>query len=338
MEKDRRKLGCVVIGRNEGPRLDLCLRSLGHHSRRTVYVDSGSTDDSVTIARHQGVEVLELDMSIPFTAARARNAGFQKLLTLHSDIQFIQFLDGDCELAEPWLNVACNYLTQHPKTAIVFGRARERFPKASVYNLLCDIEWDGSPGPAQYCGGNAMMRIEPLIAVDGFNPSLIAGEEPDLCLRIRRHGWTIERIADDMMTHDAALLKFRQWWARSKRTGYAYAEGAWNHGGGPERHWVKEAIRVWVYGLVIPLIVGAMLRSSGGWSLLLLGIYPWSTWRAYQSCLDLGRSSYEARQFALFCTLAKFAQLSGTIRFHRLRFLGRSSTLIEHKVPKSPLF
>ena len=72
-------IGVVVIGRNEGQRLERCLRSLAQGADKVMYVDSGSTDGSLQLAANLGVEVLALDMSTPFTAARARNEGFAAL-------------------------------------------------------------------------------------------------------------------------------------------------------------------------------------------------------------------------------------------------------------------
>lgn len=68
-------VAAVAIGRNEGARLVACLESMVGRVDPIIYVDSGSTDNSVAEARARGAEVVELDMSIPFTAARARNAG-----------------------------------------------------------------------------------------------------------------------------------------------------------------------------------------------------------------------------------------------------------------------
>ena len=56
-------IGVVVIGRNEGERLRRCLESLGPHLAATVYVDSGSADGSVALARSLGAETVELDES-----------------------------------------------------------------------------------------------------------------------------------------------------------------------------------------------------------------------------------------------------------------------------------
>ena len=44
-------VGVVAIGRNEGARLRRCLTSLAGQCDRIIYVDSGSTDDSVAFAR-----------------------------------------------------------------------------------------------------------------------------------------------------------------------------------------------------------------------------------------------------------------------------------------------
>ena len=96
-------IGAVVIGRNEGERLRACLETVKNQVQSVVYVDSGSTDGSVKLARSLGVSVVELDLSVPFTAARARNAGFEYLLQIEPSVEFVQFVDGDCLIVEGWL-------------------------------------------------------------------------------------------------------------------------------------------------------------------------------------------------------------------------------------------
>jgi len=77
---DLTQIAAIAIGRNEGPRLEACLASLRAAGlTRIVYVDSGSTDGSVDAATDTGAVVVPLDMSKPFTAARARNAGIAAL-------------------------------------------------------------------------------------------------------------------------------------------------------------------------------------------------------------------------------------------------------------------
>jgi glycosyltransferase involved in cell wall biosynthesis len=206
------RIGLVAIGRNEGERLRRCLESSRRQVERLVYVDSGSTDGSAQLARSLGAEVVDLDMSIPFTAARARNEGRARLQALVPDLDCVQFVDGDCELVDGWIARAVAHLTAHPQAAVVCGRRRERDPESSVYNHLCDLEWDTPIGLAKACGGDALMRVTALDQVGGYNPDIIAGEEPDLCFRLRERGWEIWRIDGDMTLHDAAMTRFGQWW------------------------------------------------------------------------------------------------------------------------------
>src|SRR5262245_51583875 len=172
-------VGVIVIGRNEGQRLVDCLKSVKLESDCIVYVDSGSTDGSVAAAKQLGAMAVELDMARPFTAARARNEGLAALRSSRPDIQFVQFIDGDCELVKGWLQAALTFITQRSDVAVVCGRRRERYPDASVYNWLCDLEWDTPVGEAAACGGDALMRAAALEAVSGFLPHLRAGEEPE---------------------------------------------------------------------------------------------------------------------------------------------------------------
>ena len=139
-----KQVGLVAIGRNEGSRLRPCLMEAIGQVAWVVYVDSGSTDGSLELARSRSHKV-ELDLSIPFTAARPRNEGFARLLQLVPDIEFVQLVDGDCEMVDGWIERAESELATKPDVAAVCGRRRERYPTASIYNQLCDIEWD-TPG------------------------------------------------------------------------------------------------------------------------------------------------------------------------------------------------
>ena len=190
-----------------------------------------------TAAQSRGALVVALDMTQPFTAARARNAGLQKVA---EGVEFVQFLDGDCALREGWIATARTFLEDHPDVAVVCGRRRERFPDASIYNRLIDREWDTPVGQALACGGDALMRVAPLRDLGGYRDSLIAGEEPELCVRLHQAGWQIWRLDAEMTWHDAEITRLSQWWKRSQRAGHAFAEGAALHGGPPERHWVAE--------------------------------------------------------------------------------------------------
>lgn len=321
-------IAVIAIGRNEGARLVACLDSLAQSSvapDRVIYVDSGSTDNSVAEAAARRVEVVELDLTTPFTAARARNAGLARLKDGAAP-ELVQFIDGDCALQPNWLAAALAHLDAHPKTAVVCGRRREQFPEASLWNRLIDDEWNTALGRAKACGGDALMRLAALEEVGGYNPNLIAGEEPEMCVRLRGKGWDIWRIDAEMALHDAAMTRVSQWWTRTRRGGYAWAQGAAMHGGPPERHGVRGLIRALGWGLALPLLtlVGALITP---WALLFLLAYPVQTARM---ALREGGSRYAWQKAALLC-LGKFSEAQGALSYAWHRLTQNKAKLIEYK-------
>ena len=330
------RVGIVAIGRNEGQRLRKCLQSVIGGGGTVVYVDSNSSDGSVAMARALGAAVVELDLSTPFTAARARNEGFAKLLSLDPQCEFIQFVDGDCEIVAGWIERAVAELGGNDKLGVVCGRRRERHPEASEYNKLCDIEWDTPIGEVRACGGDAMMRVSALTQVGGFDASVIAGEEPELCVRLRQHGWKILRVDAEMTLHDAAMTRFGQWWRRMVRGGHAYAQGRQMHGAPPERHWVRENRRIVFWGLVLPILVLALAWPTGGLSVILLGGYAVLWWRTLGHAKRRGLPPADARLYATHMVIGKFAEAQGLITFWTSRLLGRRTRLIEYKSAAPP--
>ncbi len=329
------RLGIVAIARNEGERLIRCLGSCCGTGLAVVYVDSGSTDGSVERARAMGAEVVELDLSTPFTHARARNVGFERLEQIAPGIEMVQFVDGDCEIAAGWLATGMSILDARPDVGVVAGRRRERYPEATLYNRLADLEWDTPLGEVSAVGGDAMVRTSVFHATGGYDPTLINGEDPDFYLRIRRAGWKILRVDAEMTVHDMAMTQFGQWWRRSVRTGYGYAEGAIRHGAGPERYRVRETRGIAFWGLAMPAISAVAAWPTWGLSLLapVLG-YPalfLKTRRYYRR--DRGWSERDARLFAAACVLGKFPQTIGAARYVAGRLSGRPSGIIEYRRP-----
>lgn len=316
-------VAAVVIGRNEGSRLIACLTSLTMQVGRIIYVDSGSSDGSVAAAEALGAEVVVLDMAEPFTAARARNAGAARLAELGSFVfEFIQFIDGDCEMQPGWMATALAALRADQHLAVVCGRRRERYPEGSIYNRLIDAEWNTPIGPAKACGGDALMRRAAFEAVGGFDSHLIAGEEPELCLRLRQAGWGVLRIDAEMTLHDAAMKRFSQWWRRTRRAGHAFAEGAHMHGAPPEQHWVVEVRRALLWGAGVPAAALITTLIVGPTGLVLFLLWPLQMLRLWPR---------QGLASAAFLTLGKIAEAQGVLDFHLQRLLGSRRGLIEYK-------
>jgi len=346
---DKVKIGVVVIGRNEGERLKRCLASiLAQHQAPIVYVDSGSSDGSVEHAQSVGVEVVDLDMTRPFTMARGRNAGLNYLVKNYPDCEFVQFFDGDCEIISGWISVAYKFLLANPKTISVCGNRMERYPEATLYNKLINMEWQGTEGEVKACGGDAMYRVAPLARVKGFNESMIAGEEGDLCLRLRALGFVINRLDIPMTLHDANMYHFSEWWLRAVRCGHAYAHGFDLHRQTPEQHKERykkrQVLSSMAYGFCFPLLL--LLLVSILFSqplsqlplifvcssiLFVLSLYIRLIEKCVKSRLLLGNSQSQAWLYAAFIALGKLPEAQGVSKYYFNKMRGVTAKIIEYR-------
>lgn len=317
-------VGVVVIGRNEGERLITCLDALarcGARPEHVVYVDSGSTDGSVQRVRARGLTVIEL--TPPFTAAKGRNAGYQHLLRHHPALFAIQFVDGDCEYFPAWLEVASRLLHDDDTICAVTGMQRERRPEASIYNLLCDVEWTGVVGEIDTFAGNVMVTASALSATTGFNEDLIAGEDPEFSIRVKKAvGKRIVRIDEPICLHDVDMTKASQWWKRNVRAGHAYAQVSRMHGEAPLRFWKKETRSNWIWGAALPVAAPVLVPPA----------YVALFWRIYRDARRRGLSASAARTYAFFTTVGKVPQALGQLKYWWNALRGEQSTIIEYKV------
>jgi glycosyltransferase involved in cell wall biosynthesis len=321
------RIGFVVIGKNEGERLKRCLSSLPSPSN-VVYVDSGSTDGSTDWARSHRFDVVVLNTERPFTAARARNAGFARLKAISPDIEFVHFIDGDCEMASDWPSRAMSFLDENKPVCAVFGRRRERFPERSLYNYLCDVEWNVPPGESRSFGGDVVIRVNALDQAGGYRGDLIAGEEPELCVRLRAAGWKVWRLDNEMTLHDAAMMHFSQWWRRSVRSGYAFAQGAKIHGSLPERHWVWESRRAIVWGAALPIVCLTLSLVFPPWGNLSWLIFPLQLLRR---SWQISGTTRHRTMLACFELLSRFPEMVGQLKFRADNVLHRQRSAIEYK-------
>lgn len=334
------EIGVVAIGRNEGERLKRSLRSLHGHRGAIVYVDSGSTDDSVAFARGFGAHVVELDTTTPFTAGRARNAGFECLLEITPGVEYVQFVDGDCEVVPGWIARATAALAVDPALGVVAGRRRERHREASIWNRLCDMEWNTPVGRARACGGDALFRVSAFRAAGAFDPRLVAGEEPELCVRIRQRGFAVERIDAEMTLHDAAMTRFSQWWRRASRNGHAIVGGLLLHGTRCDHDWGRQLFRAVSWAGIITLaalaaVIAVLVRPLDRFTLAVVAL-PFVLWglvwtRTYSSRRRRGDGRADSATYAFFVVLGKWAECLGAFRCWRDHVSGRRTHWIEYK-------
>lgn len=318
------RLAVVLIGRNEGARLVASLASLGGQGLRLVYVDSGSTDDSVAAARAAGAGVVELDQATPFTAARARHAGF---LALGDDLpDAVQFIDGDCIVVPGWIDKAAAALAADDSLGLVTGWRSELHPEASVYNALCDHEWRRPAGEITACGGDMMVRAEAYRQAGGFDAQVIAAEDDEFCQRLRKAGWRLIRLPEPMTRHDAAMTRFGQWWRRAVRSGHGFAQVGDLHPG----YFARERARVWVYALVLPLL--ALMALVWGPLLgLVLAAYALSYAKTAQGLRGEGVATVRALHHGVFLSLSKFPNLIGMLTYYLRKKRGAAMRIIEYK-------
>ena len=342
-------IGAVVIGRNEGVRLQRCLKSLRAVIDHVVYVDSGSTDDSLVIAAKCAVESVSLDMSTPFSAGRARNAGFARLMTLHPDLTAVQFVDGDCELDPNWIDAGFRALNERVDVAVVCGRRRERSPEHSLFNRLIDFEWETPIGESSASGGDFLIRTKCFQTAGGFSTQVVAGEEPELGFRLRQHGWKILRIDHEMTLHDAALTRFSSWWKRERRGGYGGLDVHFRTVSDSQSYFAKHVRSTWFWSLgwlcllCLILVIGGIANSVVG---MIIGVMLWLVATLIQVTRIALRyrrsqiSAIDSFRMASLTFLSKWPQMLGQIAWFRDRWLGRHPRLIEYKVgpPESKAF
>lgn len=328
------QIGFVAIGRNEGKRLESALNAIKAMCPNSpvVYVDSGSQDNSCAFARSLSIDVVELDMSIPFTAARGRNAGFTRLLQNSPDLKYVQFFDGDCTMVEGWVDAALSCLANESDVAIVSGRRSERYPEHSIYNTLMDIEWNTPVGEIKAVLGDMCVKVEDFKAVSGFSENIIAAEDDDFCIRIRSvTGKKVMRLDANMSLHDADITRLSQWYRRAIRGGYGYANIYQLYGRGPEKYFKKELRSAFIWGAAVPLSFLLFLVIAPVIALFILAAYNLFIARTALRQVNMGRRFKVAIVYAALIFTAKVPEFYGACKYWKNLFLSRNHQLIEYK-------
>jgi len=329
----RSRVGVVAIGRNEGARLAACLASARASACPLVYVDSGSRDDSVAIARTLCDDVVELDPARPFSAARARNEGFAALVRRNPAVEFVQFIDGDCTLVPGWLDAGLAAIEADARRGIVVGVLQERHPEASLYNRMCALEWKSPPGDLTNfgaLGGIMLVRSDVFARLGGFDERVIAGEDSELGVRVAAAGFKVNKIAQPMATHDADIHRFGQWWKRAVRAGHAIGQRFSLHGRGAARDCARERRSVLLWGAALPATILLLAPVTYGLSFVLAAGYLLLGQRIVRYRLGQGDEPRDARLYARFVVIGKFAEAVGLLKFHLNNRAGKFR-IIEYK-------
>lgn len=327
-------LSVVIIGRNEGERLVRCIRSVQHmHSppeMEIIYVDSNSTDGSPEQAEKLGAKVLTVKPERP-SAALGRNAGWQV-----ATAPFVLFLDGDTMVDPDFINKALSKLETMSNVAIVWGNLQELRPDASIYQRILNLDWIYPTGFVEFSGGNALMRRDVLVQVNGFNADLIAGEEPEMCNRIRALGYKILHINEPMGLHDLGMTRWSQYWKRSTRTGFAYADISERFKHTHLPLWRRETLKnflhasvligVFFVGLLLSLVYTTILPFAIGLTILtLLGLR--SAWKARWK----SNNKWTLFLYGLHSQFQHIPIAVGQISYYYKRWRGKKQGLIEYK-------
>jgi len=325
----------VVIGRNEGERLVDCLASVNRVPRdgfrmELIYVDSASSDGSPDRARSHGAHVIRINPDRP-SAATGRNVGWRA-----SQGEFVLFLDGDTTLDAGFIRRALDAIRE-PRVAVVWGHRRERAPGQSIYVRALDLDWVYPPGDSEFCGGDALMRRDALLHVNGFDDTLIAGEEPELCRRMRERDYRILHIDSPMTQHDLGIQSFSAYWRRAVRAGHAYAEVAHRYRDSSDPIWRAESRRNLQKGLFLlssPALLAVAYAVSPG---LAFGL-------AIAAAMVIARTAHRCRWkssdrtsrwlYAIHSHLQQIPILIGQLAWRLNRWKGQRSRLIEYKKPR----
>jgi len=248
------RLTFVLPVRDDASRLRQCLASVAANGHRDeceiVVADNGSKDASPQVAREAGALVVELPRA---TVAEMRNVAAQKA---HGDL--LAFVDADHLIGQLWVESAFDLFRDpgiaaagahysSPGDANWVQRAYGRF--RPVLRGVRDADWLGS--------GNLIVRQEAFRSVGGFDASLEACEDVDLCNRLRLRGYRL--VSDDRLSSvhqgDPASLRavFRGelWRGRGNMT--VTLRGPWT-----PRALTSVVIPVFNLGCLILVAVGAI--------------------------------------------------------------------------------
>ncbi|MFZ1701754.1 MAG: glycosyltransferase [Pyrinomonadaceae bacterium] len=279
-------LSIVIIGRNEEKSIGACIDAAQRAGElfvdsEIIYVDSDSTDDTVSVARSRQTTVIPMDPNSRLCPSAGRFVGAN-----HAQGEFILFLDADTMIYEDFLSIAIERLENNPQLAGVNGRIDDLNERGETidyeqrYDDVVRVKWHRGPA--------CLYRRLALIEVGSFNPLIAMEEEAELGLRLLRNGWRLELIPVPMACHTrcyhvdtvSAIISTFKRDAASGRLGeitktivYAYRAG-----NGLAFCWLRlqTTILFFLWMLVtlfIFLLPNSLLSSFLFWTIIFVGLF-----------------------------------------------------------------
>jgi len=306
-------ISCVVIGINCENTLTACLESMKTlHSpapEEIIYVDGGSKDKSVSIAKAiSGIKVIEGNFKNP-TPGKGRNAGWHAATG-----EWIQFFDGDTIAEKRWFLNAVKYIREG--VAAIFGKRQEKNRNKNWFHFIADLEWLQPISDAKFFGGDVLIRRTVLEETGGYDDSLIGGEDPELSFRIRKKGWKIIGADTVMCYHDINMISLKQYLTRAVRSGYAYAEAGLKMLKYGEKEWFFKTAKISLKAiLVIALII---LGIFSGFQLALIlavatAFFPLLKTLKFKERFKI--TFKEALIYAVNCSIVMWPQFLGVLKY-----------------------
>ena len=230
-------LAIIVVSTNEAHWLRACLGSVFEHA--------GACSLDVVVADNESTDGTAVLVGAEFPRARVvhcANRGFghannRALET--TDARYVLFLNPDTEILDGTFERLVRHLDEHPNVGLAgvvqrtpegeiyptiryfpnamraLGEAlgAERFPFRArmIRERELDLDRYQEVVECDWTSGSFMLARREALQSAGFLDErlFIYGEEPDLCLRIKRAGWTIRHLPHMTIVHHAGKAGIR---------------------------------------------------------------------------------------------------------------------------------
>ena len=195
------RVSVVVCSHNGGSTLGACLAratALDYPDYEVIVVDDGSTDATASIADSFPVRLIRTANE---GLSAARNSGLRAATG-----EIVAFMDDDCVPDRDWLTYLAATFMATPHAAVggpnvpppdgLVAECVAKAPGGATHVLVSDREAEHVPG----C--NMAFRKSVLEEIGGFDPQFRrAGDDVDVCWRLKELGWTIGFSPAAMVWH-----------------------------------------------------------------------------------------------------------------------------------------